>query len=655
MDKLLHFSGKSEKGIFTYVVDNELPYLLKTAAEFHPEIAAYMRNAKKIPGKTQILLTALGAGEYWGDNNNGDFFTEEGLVNSTPEYGHKTFETNAKIYKNHVNKDPNKSYGDVALAVYNIIYHRVELIVILDDAKAPDIAEEIANGIYPEWSMGCRIPWDECSICGNRAKTIKEYCEHLRYRMGQIDQVTKKKIYAINRTPKFFDISKVLIGADKTAKTLKKVASFAQKIEITPSAVLAEKQAEINKVVPTDGPPASQDSIDTLMHSIPEVKAQEKPMSTDMMDRLGRFNLSDVMSTLSFLGILPKPQEFQRILLISIGKKNIADQLDQHNMCFEPTDECSDQHKNMLDISPHRFNPNILDLVKNIVPDRSYMAPHLGRRIIIMSKTAGAPEYIPNFIKTSERKPIGIIPVMALAAGLYAALGSKSGDAIAGGLEGLIRKHPALAAALAISVPLIFNNVFGSKNIGQFDAGKMQSSDTINLADRINEMRQKPFNKTATLMGPASKRLFLGIPAVYMASGLLQKHKQSNPYEEEGKIKSFIRKYPDLISAGLAADAIAGAKGTHGILEHGLPKVDRMFRKTLSAFGKVAEEHPLLKSASAHDFISNSLIWPLAAGGANLPAKIVGGLFDQAVIETSKKVLSNRKQEGKINNVPKRS
>ena len=158
IDKLLIFPGKTDKGIFTFVIDAEQQYLEKTAAQYNPVISSYIHNAKPIPGKTQILLTALGAGEFWGCNVNGDYFTESGLANPSDLYSHKTFERYAKAYKHHINKDPSKGYGDVALAVYNPIYHRVELIVVIDNARAPDIAEQMENGDYPEWSMGCLRP-----------------------------------------------------------------------------------------------------------------------------------------------------------------------------------------------------------------------------------------------------------------------------------------------------------------------------------------------------------------------------------------------------------------------------------------------------------------------------------------------------------------
>jgi len=65
-EKLLTFEGRNDRGIFTYLIDAERTHLEKTAAEYHPTIGAYINDAKPIPGKMQALLTALGAGEWWG-------------------------------------------------------------------------------------------------------------------------------------------------------------------------------------------------------------------------------------------------------------------------------------------------------------------------------------------------------------------------------------------------------------------------------------------------------------------------------------------------------------------------------------------------------------------------------------------------------------
>ena len=657
MEKLLLFPGRTDRGIFTYVIDNELPYLVKTASEYHPEIANYINSAKKILGKTQILLTALGAGEVWGSNINGDFFPESGLSHFGEDYGYKTFEYSAKMYKHHINKDPTAAYGDVALSVYNPKYHRVELILVLDNAKAPDIAERMDNGDYPEWSMGCKVPFDVCSICGNKAPTRAHYCEHLKYYMGRIHPGTGKMAYAINYTPKFFDISQVLIGADKIAKTLKKVASINMKQSVS-SALLAEKMAgkkvaEIEKEIPSS-PPASQDAVDTLAKAIPEVKAQEKPLPKELVDQLASNDIKKVFSTMVMMGIIPKPQEFQRILLISIGKKDVADHLDSHNMCFDPmmVPDPYPIHEKILGLSADKFDPSIMSALAPHVPDRSYALPHLARRIVIMIKR-GNQENLPTFIKIGKdedkRKPFGILPLMMLAAGLYAALSKNAPKEVVGKLDMVIAKYPALVAALA-ATPMIFNMVAGPHMKGQFDQATPVNPDVNNILARVEEQKAKPFLKISGLLGPASRRLFVGIPAVYMASGILQKHREANPYEQEGRIKSWIRKYPDLIGSALAFDAMMSlfGRGSYGVIKHLAPAAKSFFQKGSDFAAKAFPGSPVTKTASAQDFVTNALIWPLAFGGKGIPGRVVGGLFDQAILEGSRNVVSKKSGENKI-------
>lgn len=659
MDKLLIFPGKTEKGIFTFLLDSDHSHLTKTAAEYHPEIAAYVHGAKPIPGKTLVLLTALGAGEWWGCNVNGDYFPETALAYPGDDYGYRTFKIYAKVFKHHINKDPNANYGEVALAVYNPKYHRVELIVALDNVKASDIVESINNGDYPEWSMGCRVPYDICSICGNKAPTRKQYCEHLKYYMGRIHPGSGKQAYAINTLPRFFDISQVLIGADKIAKTLMKVASGTAENSVVSSAYIAEKlavrfkSAEIEKEIPATGPPASQDAVDTLVNSITEVKAREKALPTETLDALGKLPLKALFSTLPLLGIVPKPQEFQRIILINLGKGDIADQLDRHNMCFDPAwvENPTDAHLDHVDMSGDP-DDRVIQLLRAHMNERSYAMPFLSSRLVDMTKNASEEQPLPRFIKLSqedaERKPLGIIPLLMIAAGLYSAFGKQAPGKAVTGVDKLLAKHPLLAAALASAIPITFNAMAGTRVKGQYDAvGPQESSDRSDIFARIEEQKQKPYLKIAGItqtLGPASKRLFLGIPAVYMASGILQKHREANPSEQEGRIKSFIRRNPDIVGAALAADAMMALKGK------GSSRVLHSLGKAGKGFWDKTKNHAsgFAKTSSAHDFLTNALIWPVAFGSTNLPGRILGGLTDQAVLETSRKLLSNKGQGHKI-------
>lgn len=127
------------------------------------EVLDYIRNVKPIPGKTIILVLAMTAGEFYGPNRNGDAWPERPLrVRDTviPEDAvlprhYKTFETDAHIFRHHINKDPAKSIGNILKAFYNWKMHRVELLLALDNEKAEDIIEQINSGKFPAVSMGC--------------------------------------------------------------------------------------------------------------------------------------------------------------------------------------------------------------------------------------------------------------------------------------------------------------------------------------------------------------------------------------------------------------------------------------------------------------------------------------------------------------------
>lgn len=638
MDKLLTFSSRNERGVFAYVLGKDSNHLVKTAAEFHPQVAQYIREAKQIPGKTQLLLTALGAGEIWGQNANGDFFPRESLSHEGEDYGYQTFTSNAKVYKHHVNKDPKRSYGDVLLAVYNPVYHRVELIVTIDHTTAPEIIAKVEAGEPVDFSMGTRVPWDECNICGHRAKTQKEYCDHAKFYLGRIHPGTGKVVYVINRFPKFFDISYVTIGADRIAKGLLKVASSGS--EVISSAELAEKSAEIHKAadidkeIPSGDAPASSTTIGDAIRAIAEVKSREKEMPNDILDSLAKkHDLSTIMTTMAALGIIPKPQEFQRIFLINGGNQELADGLRERNICFDPAmcDSPTSEMLNHMDISPNKFSPEIMNLLGQFVPERSYAAPHLLKRIVIIEKTAADNNFkFPIFYDSSKhdvdaRAKIGIMPIMLLASGLYAALAKKAPELAATRLGELIAKYPGLAATLASSVPLVFNNVMGDHGKGNYVEGLEPEIETT--AQRVDHERHKPFAKIAGSNVRASMgRIMMGVPAAYMASGILQKHKNLNPEMEEGNIRRFVRRNPDIIGGLVAVDGLmaASGKGTHGLFS-------KMF-----------------KHASVEDYVTNAVTWPLAFGSKALPGRMLGGFMDQAIIEGSKKLLSKKQSADKI-------
>jgi hypothetical protein len=230
--------------------------LEKIAGKRHPEIDAYIRQLRPDPRYQYVLMTPMGSFEYWGVNVNSDLFPEVSLAfNSTDSkglleratevartlekkylapfgktlpvgnysnFGHKTF-LNAKRYRHHLNKDESISYGDIPLAVWNLHMHRVEVISKHDREKAlrvgaQEIIDDIDAGRPRMISMGCRVPFDSCTLCGYISFRPSDRCDCLRY--GGRVLPDGRVVAMVNFFPSFFDLSDVIVPAAKEAGVL---------------------------------------------------------------------------------------------------------------------------------------------------------------------------------------------------------------------------------------------------------------------------------------------------------------------------------------------------------------------------------------------------------------------------------------------------
>lgn len=239
------------------------------------EALDYIKSVMPEPGKTILLLNAMGAEETYGPNRNGDGFPERPVPargkfassgrrwfiepgqELTKHY--QSFETNpAHTFQHHANRDPAKASGVVKRAFWNPRMHRVELLVSVDNAKDPEWVKRANDGEFVPVSMGCRIKYDVCARCGNQAPTRADYCDHVKFAMNQID-ANGFKDYVHNPSPDFFDISRVFRPADRTGYTLKKVADVAEirlsadlgaeSEMLAAKAAAAQKLSEIDKII----------------------------------------------------------------------------------------------------------------------------------------------------------------------------------------------------------------------------------------------------------------------------------------------------------------------------------------------------------------------------------------------------------------------
>src|SRR6478735_8964410 len=459
MDKVGFFQGSEEFGPAAVPLFGPADsYFEKTAsANLLPEVASFIAALKPQNDCQYVLVNAMGAGEYYSSNINGDRFSEAALIHCPDKwlgvpavdkitardwaYGFPTF-YRAHVYAHHRNKDATRALGYVELAAWNPHMKRVELITRLEKERCQTFGGEgvwdkLKAGGYPDVSMGTKVPFDTCSITLDRKlyqkawdtykpkehkspgdailkfhKELKEkngvgirglsitrndYSEYGRTQMNRI-LPDGRKVWVDNDFPAFFDISFVFIGADKIAKSMLKIADDGKMYSFMGSAELAEKlgyaaeptiekvarlltekevvergrakQAEMTKkVVPNQ----------LAGKAVPALTAAEPSLPTDLLDSLGDAGLARALSTLTGLGIILRPSEFQRVSLVSQRKKGFADQLERLGEVFPKTEE-----KTTSAISEHDFSATIAQQLLPFMAMRSALGPFIERRVVIV-------------------------------------------------------------------------------------------------------------------------------------------------------------------------------------------------------------------------------------------------------------------------------
>ena len=328
MNKILEYEyGDHHSEVLTLVHPGNLR---KEASAYSEVLQEFLSTLTKRPGKTYALVNAMSAGEHYGSNRNGDYFPIQALK----DY-HKTFESNGHVYKHHINKDPRKAMGRVSFSYYNPQMNRVELVLELDDNKAASVVDRLLQGELPAVSMGCKVPFDVCSICGNRAKTLAQYCGHLKDEMNNVYD-DGRRVYAVNTRPKFFDLSVVTIPADSTAGFLSKVAGLNSRPQLSAklgldlakvSDLAAEGAIKKKVVLPTDVE-FSKDP-DALL-----ISSQGK-LRDDVVKQLSKYSFDSILSTMLTLKMMPSRQDFQKLALNSVGFDKLAEKLESINAVFE--------------------------------------------------------------------------------------------------------------------------------------------------------------------------------------------------------------------------------------------------------------------------------------------------------------------------------
>lgn len=433
----------------------------KTAAPtLLPEVVRYIEQLRPRNDAQYVLLNALGAGEWWGANVNGDYFPEASLIHAPDDwrgvpvldklrskdwpYGFPTFYY-AKPFLHHRNKDyapfNHPAYGEVELAAWNDRMKRVELVARVDKHLCEKhggtgIWDKLKMGQFVDVSMGTKVPFDTCSVCLDArryqkalatfqrgrhkspgdavlevhkkdpirgvAVTRKNYCEHALSQMNRI-LPDGRKVYVVNDFPRFFDISFVFIGADKTAKVMLKIAGEGENAfwKIGLDAAGPKTQAADEKVASSfeeailgkDAAKKEGEMTKDVIPSqfaakaVPVLNKREPDLSRDILDGLATRPLPAILSTATGMGMVLRPREFQRIVLIQMRRREDADLLDRSGCVFPRVEEEIE-----TPMGGEFFSPVLARLLSPLMRDRSALRPILEKRILVLSSNPAETE-----------------------------------------------------------------------------------------------------------------------------------------------------------------------------------------------------------------------------------------------------------------------
>jgi len=634
--KQCQFSGCDNHGVHVHLVhpgyDNE--QLVKTAAASPPQLEIIQRHLKSMSradGVLYTLVSALGAGEYWGSNSNADWFGTDALLHVPPDWdlmpanqqrlmgqrwqwGYPTF-YNAYAYQHHVNKDPARAFGNIEYVLWDSRMKRVLLIVGVDRRKAQEIGaqgivDRIENGEYPDVSMGCKVPFDVCSICGDIyflrpflgkpadivrmhkqkpirgvSTTTEEYCQHLKFELNKI-YPDGQRVMMLNVHPRFFDLSFVFIGADKTSKMIAKLAAGQCPIRLSapickhgctqckngavPSPHVhevwsKEKAASDHSWEIMTGAPVEMDHDDRFSstlkapyvakpptvtaemvkeaygdygleefeeepgaaepvanyfkkriggrmikkseiakrvsshfgRSMPSIERSEQDIPHHIQDEMAE-DLPHSLSSAGGLGIVVKPREFQRMMLISSGHRNLAEDLDGQGASFCPGAPM-DRGFGIAD----RVIPRILEALMPLIHDRSSFGPALHKRITIVIQKS------PHEHEGHSMHHVG------------GDLMDKISSAYTSYRRGLIYKTASLVSQALNEKPEILNQLYGGDLVRAFGGGLVKAGGNV-MESLIGGMLPLIYLNQAHFGGPVSEYVqgHLDLDGLIKAGGL---------------------------------------------------------------------------------------------------------------------------------------
>lgn len=291
----------------------------------------------------------------------------------------------------------------------------------------------IVNGVA---AHNCKIPFDLCSICTDwgtvkaawktydpqlhkhpgiailhyhrtrgpirgLAVTKDDYCTCMREKKGKI-LPDGRKVFVYNDFPRFFDISFVWIGADRTARvmwhllpdTMPKVTGPVAEAPVDPKTKMLELLAKLlaTKTASKKLSEMEKEVPGGVAQAVLAAAEQEPSIAAEaLMPMSARIGAKELLSSLAALGIVLKPEEF--VSVVAPHDNDLAAHIVSRGA--PPTFPTSGSKiDNAYATDPSCCDPAVMAACAALAPARSSFAPFLAPRmvrIVSITKMAAAP------------------------------------------------------------------------------------------------------------------------------------------------------------------------------------------------------------------------------------------------------------------------
>ena len=118
--------------------------------------------------------------------------------------------------------------------------------------------------------------------------------------------------------------------------------------------------------------------------AVPILTRREQSLPTKLLNSLGQLPMCNTLSTLAGMGIPLRPREFQRITLVQLDQKPLADEYDRRGIVFSKTASVDE-----MEMGEEFFLPILARQLLPLMEKRSALAPYIERRVVVFS---GRPE-----------------------------------------------------------------------------------------------------------------------------------------------------------------------------------------------------------------------------------------------------------------------